>query len=235
MTGQQECARDGDMAPPRAWSILRPMPPRTRHPQPSRHPLPRRRACHRLLGAALLSAALPGLLSCAGGAPTGYTLPLARLHELLARRFPVTRGLAGLADLTLQSPRLSLLPAANRVAAALELVLTERLGGRRYTGAIDLDSALRLDLQAGAVRLSGVRVHRLAIDQLPPAAQALLARHAPAVVEPLLDELPLYTLPPERLALLRQLGGGAAPVLRVLPDGLRIDAAPARGAPGGSV
>ena len=101
MTGQQECARDGDMAPPRAWSILRPMPPRTRHPQPSRHPLPRRRACHRLLGAALLSAALPGLLSCAGGAPTGYTLPLARLHELLARRFPVTRSLAGLADLTL--------------------------------------------------------------------------------------------------------------------------------------
>ena len=86
MTGQQECARDGDMAPPRAWSILRPMP----H---TRHPPPRRRACHRLLGAALLSAALPGLLSCAGGAPTGYTLPLARLHELLARRFPVTRSL----------------------------------------------------------------------------------------------------------------------------------------------
>ncbi|HNR84458.1 MAG: hypothetical protein IT498_05110 [Rubrivivax sp.] len=186
----------------------------------------RRRACQRLLGAALLSPLLPALLACAGGASGGWLLPVARLDELLARRFPVTRSLAGLADLTLHSPRLSLLPAANRVATALDLVLTERLGGRRYTGAIELDSALQLDLQQGAVRLSAVRVQRLGLDQLPPAAQTLLARHAPPVVEQLLEGLVIYRLPPERLATLRAAGRGAPPQLRVQPDGLRLELAP---------
>ena len=124
------------------------------------------------------------------------------------------------------SPRLSLLPAANRVATALDLVLTERLGGRRYTGAIELDSALQLDLQQGAVRLSAVRVQRLGLDQLPPAAQTLLARHAPPVVAQLLEGLVIYRLPPERLATLRAAGRGAPPQLRVQPDGLRLELAP---------
>ena len=72
----------------------------------------------RLLG--LLAAALitlfPGLSACAagsGGMP-GYTVSQQRLNELLARQFPVTRNLlGGLADLTLSSPRLGLLPASN--------------------------------------------------------------------------------------------------------------------------
>ena len=63
-------------------------------------------------------------------------------------------------------------------------------------------------------------------DQLPPAAQTLLARHAPPVVEQLLEGLVIYRLPPERLATLRAAGRGAPPQLRVQPDGLRLELAP---------
>ena len=192
-----------------------------------------RRRVQRLLGGALvavgLPALMPGLTACAatpGAGARGMTLSEARLNELLTRQFPYTRSLSGLAELSLVSPRLSLLPASNRLATAFDLVLTERLAGGRYTGAIELDSALQLDLQQGAVRLSAVRVQRLGLDQLPPAAQTLLARHAPPVVEQLLQGLVIYRLPPERLATLRAAGRGAPPQLRVQPDGLRLELAP---------
>ena len=187
----------------------------------------RRRACQRLLGAALLSPLLPALLACAGGASGGWLLPVARLDELLARRFPVTRSLAGLADLTLHSPRLSLLPAANRVATALDLVLTERLAGGRYTGALDLDYGLRFDAGEGVLRMADVRVNRLALDQLPRAQQQLVSKYAPRLAEQLLADLVIYRLPGEQLALARNLGL-AVGALPVLPEGLRIELTPPR-------
>ncbi|MDO5692481.1 MAG: hypothetical protein Q4G70_08360 [Pseudomonadota bacterium] len=183
----------------------------------------------RLLGALALSGLLPaGLTACASGGgtnPAGYTVSRLRLNELLATRFPVTRSFAGLAELTLQSPRLNLLPASNRVATALDLALSERIGNTRYTGGMDLDCGLRLDLREGAVRMSDVRVNRLMIDQLPRAQQLLLSQYAPAVAERLLSDMVLYHLPAEHLALARNLGLGTA-ALRVLPEGLRIEMVP---------
>ncbi|QTD45289.1 DUF1439 domain-containing protein [Ottowia testudinis] len=190
--------------------------------------LPHRRHCHRLLGAAALTVLFPGLSACAaggGGAP-GYTVSQQRLNELLARQFPVTRNLwGGLADLTLSSPRLGLLPASNRIATMFDLGLTERIAGTRYSGGMDLDYGVRLDLQEGAVRMTDVRVNRLTIDQLPRAQQQLVSQYAPDIAGRLLSDMVLYRLPSEQLALARNLGWGAA-ALRVLPDGLRIDMAP---------
>ena len=192
-------------------------------------PMLNRRHCHRLLGAAALITLFPGLSACAagrGGMP-GYTVSQQRLNELLARQFPVTRNLlGGLADLTLSSPRLGLLPASNRVSTMFDLGLTERLAGSRYSGGMDLDYGLRLDLQEGAVRMADVRVNRLTIDQLPRAQQQLVSQYAPDIAGRLLSDMVLYRLPAEQLALARNMGWGAA-ALRVLPDGLRIDMGPA--------
>lgn len=188
-----------------------------------------RRHCHRLLGAAALGGLLPALGACAagsgGGAP-GYTVSRQRLNEWLARSFPVTRGLlGGLAELTLASPRLNLLPASNRIATALDLVLVERLSGTRHTGGLDLDCGLRLDLPEGVVRMADVQVNRLSIDRLPPAQQALVSQVAPGIAEQLLQNLVLYRVPAEQLALARNLGWTHT-ALRVLPDGLRIEPGP---------
>ena len=192
-------------------------------------PMLNRRHCHRLLGAAALITLFPGLSACAAGSSgmPGYTVSQQRLNELLARQFPVTRNLlGGLADLTLSSPRLGLLPASNRISTMFDLGLTERLAGSRYSGGMDLDYGLRLDLQEGAVRMADVRVNRLTIDQLPRAQQQLVSQYAPDIAGRLLSDMVLYRLPAEQLALARNMGWGAA-ALRVLPDGLRIDMGPA--------
>ncbi len=192
-------------------------------------PLHSRRHCHQILGAAALTAILPSLSACAAGSGTapGYTLSQQRLNELVARSFPATRSMAGgLADLTLSSPRLGLLPASNRIATAFDLALAERIAGTRYSGGIDLDYGLRFDMQEGAVRMADVRVNRLAIDQLPRAQQQLVSRYAPGIAEQLLQNMVLYRLPGEQMALARNLGWTGVG-LRVLPDGLRIDMGPA--------
>ena len=186
-------------------------------------PLSRRR-CARLGGAALLSALLPALSACASGGPgpLGHTVSQQRLNQLLAAAFPVTRSFAGLAELTLQSPRLGLLPASNRVSTAFDLVLSERIAGTRYTGGMDLDSGLRFDLAEGTVRMADVKVNRLTVDQLPPAQQRLVSQYAPGIAEQLLQNMVLYRLPAEQMALARNLGWTGA-ALRVLPGGLLIE------------
>ena len=186
-----------------------------------------RRRCHTLAIGAALTTLLPGLTACATGNSglPGYTVSQQQLNQLLARQFPVTRNFAGLADLTLQSPRLGLLPASNRIATAFDLVLAERIAGSRFTGGMDLDYGVRFDMQEGAVRMADVKVNRLTLDQLPRAQQQLVSQYAPDIAGRLLSDMVLYRLPAEQMALARNLGWGAA-ALRVLPQGLRIDMGP---------
>ncbi|MFT3778559.1 MAG: hypothetical protein QM772_09875 [Ottowia sp.] len=185
-----------------------------------------RRRCHRLAGASLLGALLPALGACAaGGGVRTQLLSAQRLNQLLASQFPYTRSFGGLAELSLLSPRLSLLPASNRLATAFDLALVERLAGGRYTGGLDLDYGLRFDAPQGAIRMADARVNRLAIDQLPRAQQQLVSQYAPRLAEHLLADLVIYRFPAEQLDLARNLGLGVG-ALRVLPEGLQVELAP---------
>ncbi len=177
-----------------------------------------------------LAALLPPLTACAAGARAAsslrtITLSQEKLNELLAKRFPYTRSFSGLADLSLQSPRLRLLPQDNRLGTALDLVVAERLTGSRYTGGLDLDYGLRFDDQEGAIRMTDVKVNRVAVDQVPPAQRQLISQYAPRAAETLLSNMVLYRIPDEYLSMARNLGWVAS-TLRVLPEGLRIELGP---------
>lgn len=185
-----------------------------------------RRHWHALGAGGLLAALMPSLAACAGsGAPRSQLLSRQRLNELLARQFPYTREFSGLAELTLTSPRLSLMPASNRLATALDLAFTERITGQRYNGALDLDYGLRFDAREGAIRMADARVNRLDIDRLPREQQRLVSLIAPRLLEQLLAHLVIYRFAPEQLALARNLGLGVG-ALRVLPEGLQIELLP---------
>lgn len=186
-----------------------------------------RRRCHLLAAGSLLSALLPALSACAagGGGGRSYLLSAQRLNELLARQTPYTRSFSGLAELTLTAPRVSLLPASNRLATGFDLALAERITGARYTGGMDLDYGLRFDAAQGAIRMTDARVNRLAIDQLPRHQQQLVSQFAPRLLEHLLADLVIYRFPAEQLALARNLGLGVG-ALRVLPEGLQIEMQP---------
>ena len=189
---------------------------------------PARRRCHALAAGGLIAALLPSLQACAAGSGGGVRTQLLtqqRLNEMVARQFPYTRSFSGLVDLSLQSPRLSLLPASNRLATAFDLVLTERIGRRRFTGGLDLDYGLRFDAQAGAIRMADARVNRLSVDQLPRAQQQLVAQYAPRIAEQLLADLVIYRFPPEQLELARNLGLRVG-TLQVTREGLSVEMLP---------
>ena len=188
-----------------------------------------RQAALRLLTGAGLAALLPlGACAAGGNAANGMrsiTLSQAKLNELLAKRFPYTRNFSGLADLSLQSPRLRLLPQTNRLGTAVDMVVSERLTGSRYTGGLDLDYGLRFDEQEGAIRMADVKVNRIDVDQVPPAQRELLSRYGPRAAETLLSNVVLYRIPDEYLSMARNLGW-AVNALRVQPEGLRIEVGP---------
>jgi len=181
--------------------------------------------------------AVLGGLSCAGlalavagcgsiGSQLGSeTLSVRQLDQLMGQVFPYTRGFAGLVDLSLQNPRLQLLPQANRLGTVLDLVAAERITGRRFSGSIDLDYGLRYDADQGAIRLADVRVKRLDVEQLAAPQRALVNQYAPRLVELLLSDAVLYRLSEQRLKLANQLGVGVTS-LRVRDDGLHIEMGP---------
>ena len=177
-------------------------------------PLARRRLTLASLGAALTGA----LAGCAGlGGPQVITLGQADLDRLLARKFPMTRRVLELLDVTLSAPRLQLLPERNRIAVALALSSQERLSGRAGQARLDFDSALRYEPGDATLRLTQVRVQQLSLDGGSPPGPAATAPAAPnmpgrlarlgqSLVETALEDLTLYSVPAERLADLRRLG-----------------------------
>lgn len=168
-----------------------------------------------------------GLAGCAqlGALPTGFKLSAQQLNQWLSQLFPYTERIAGLLDLSLQSPELRLLPESNRLGTDLQLALGERITGQKLSGSLGLDSGLRFDPEAMAIRLQDVRVQRLDLEQLPTAQRKLVNQYAPRVAELLLDGAPVYRFPVERQDLMRRLGL-AVNQLRVQPDGLHVDLLP---------
>ena len=158
------------------------------------------------------------LSACAGlGGPQVITLGQTDLDRLLARKFPMTRRVLDLLDVTLSAPRLQLLPERNRIAVALALASQERVTGQAGLAQLQFDSALRYEPRDATLRLTQVRVQQLSLEigvplaaGTPPAAgpgaSGWLARMGQSLVQGALDDLALYSVPAERLADLRRLG-----------------------------
>lgn len=147
--------------------------------------------------------ALPALLlaGCAGlGGPRTITLSEADIARRLEREFPMERRMLEVFDVRVESPRVTLLPERNRLAADLGLVAAERLLGRRYGGRLSVEGALRYDAAMQAVRLADVRVDSLRFDGIAGApVPPVVERVGALLAEQLLDGLPIYRFRPEDL------------------------------------
>lgn len=143
--------------------------------------------------------------------PDTVTLSEAELARLLARSFPLDRRLLEVLDVRMDAPRLTLLPARNRVGVLAAVQGRDRLFGGAWTAQLDFDSQLRFDAADQSLRLADVRVHGLRLDGNDRAdggvagQEALMRRVGPLLAERLLDGLVIYRLSPERAqALARQ-------------------------------
>jgi hypothetical protein len=161
----------------------------------------------------------------AGGfaAPGSKTFTVApeQLQQAIGKRFPYQQKLADVLDLKILSPRLALLPATNRLGTELDLNLLERIGGRTYTGTMALDYGLRFEASDKSVRMTGVRVSSVKLNNVPEPFNDAISRHMPRLAEQLLTDYPLHTFSEQDLSLVSGLGFEPGEI-RVTPQGLRV-------------
>ena len=188
------------------------------------NPHPTRR---RLLVRGAASAALLGLVGCASLLnPSTVTLTLADLERLVERNFPIDRALLEIFDVTVNAPRLSLLPERNRLAAVVNVRVRNRLMLSSWQGQLSFDAALRWNPSDQTLRLAQVRVQDLALDNPAAANRSTVERLGAALAERVLEDSTLYRLTADRAARLQK--EGLAPgTVTVTSRGVEISFVPA--------
>ena len=139
-------------------------------------------------------------------AQPSYTVSFQQLQEAVAQRFPMRYPVGGLLDLTLQAPRLRLLPEQNRLGTEMVVEAAGPALPRSSTGTFDVDFALRYEGSDQSIRAHQLRVNTLRLSGLAPGPSALLQAYGPAMAEQTLKEVVLHRLKPQDLALADGLG-----------------------------
>ena len=171
------------------------------------------------------------LLACTGApvlasmAPRSVTVSAERLQQAIAQRFPIKQRLAEVLELEVLPPRLSLLPASNRLATDIDLNVADRLLGGRYSGSITLDFGLRFEPSDNTIRMTGARVNRVSLAGVPEPYQTAITRNAPRLAERLLDNRVLHQFSDKDLSLVNGLGLEPGEI-SVTPQGLSVTLVP---------
>lgn len=166
-------------------------------------------------GAALL------LAGRAAWAQPSYTVPLAQLQEMVATKFPRSVPVQGLFDLTLQPPRLRLLPEVNRLGAVMAVDAAGAALRHSHAGTFDVEFALRYEASDRTLRAHQIRLGRLDFPTLKPAVAQLLNVYAPVLAEQSLREVTLHQLRPQDTAMFDGLGLQPGPIT-VTAKGLTV-------------
>ena len=154
-------------------------------------------------------------------AQPSYKVSATQLQEAVAKRFPRRYPVGGLLDLDVQAPRLGFLPDKGRLRAEMAVLAAGPALRRSYSGAFDVDFALRYEASDLSIRAHQLRVNVLQFDGLPPQPSALIAIYGPALAEQALQDAVLHQLRPQDLALPD--GMGLEPgSISVTADGLVI-------------
>ena len=174
---------------------------------------------------ALLLMALTGCGVMQPG-PRQIDISEAQLLSRIASQFPVKQRQLALFDVTLEQPRLRLLPEENRVATEMTYAVGVALTGvAPVKGQLELSYSLRYEPSDNTVRLNQVRVERLGVEGLSAAQAAQVKRIGGLMADDLLKEAVVHRVKPEDLQSLS--GRGYKPgVLKVVPGGLRLQLDP---------
>jgi hypothetical protein len=138
--------------------------------------------------------------------PAGYTVSLDQIDQALTQRFPLRLAAGGLLQLTLEQPRLRPLPAMNRMAASMVLVVAGPALASSAAGQFDLDFGLRYERGDRTLRAHDLRVRSLRVAGLPPAYPGLLEGVSQALADRSLGEVVLHRLRTQDLALAEVMG-----------------------------
>jgi SAM-dependent methyltransferase len=156
-----------------------------------------------------------------------HKISAAQLQLAVSQRFPLRYPLGGLAEVTVATPKLRLLPQQNRLAA---LVAVEAAGPalrRSQTGTLDLAFALRYERTDQTIRAHQLQLLAVRWPGASAPTAELLEGSLPAVAQQALGEVVLHKLRPQDLALADTMGL-EPDTLTVTPEGVTVHFAPKR-------
>lgn len=146
------------------------------------------------------------LAAASAHAQPSYTVTSAQLQQAVAGKFPMRYPVGGLLELTLQPPRLRLLPEQNRLGTVMVVDAAGPALSRSGSGNFDVDFALRYEASDQSIRAHQLKVNTLSLSGLPPGPAALLQAYGPSLAQQSLLEVVLHKLQPKDLMLADGLG-----------------------------
>lgn len=172
----------------------------------------------------LLTSALAAtfLAACSGPPlPTEISITTAQIQAAVGSKFPKNFPVAGLLQLQLQSPQLTMLPDSNQLRAVLPVQLSGRSLKQVFTGQLDVRFGLVYVPQDRTLRAQRVEVTSLSIDGAPEALSDMLVTYGPSLGEHLLENLVLHQLEDKDLSVATSVGlqPGA---IRITEQGLTV-------------
>ncbi len=173
----------------------------------------------------VLATALAGCAGLGSG-PRTVEVSEARLLALMSRSFPRSQRYLDLFDVTLNAPRVRLIPAQNRIGTELAYSLgSSVLSERQMKGTLGLSYGLRFEPSDATVRLAGVKVERFDLDGLPRAYASRAGQLGALLAQNLFQDLVVHRLDAAEVRRLE--GRGLRPgALSVVPGGLRLQLDP---------
>jgi len=161
-------------------------------------------ALKRVLSVLILALAFAALQSAQ--AQPSYTVSPEQLQQVVAQRFPRQYAVSGLLNIAVQAPQLRLLPAQNRISAEMAVQANGPALQRSQPGTFDVDFALRYEASDHTLRAYQLKFQNLRFANLQPQVSVWLNAYGPALATQSLQEVVVYQLSPQDLAMADKLG-----------------------------
>jgi predicted small secreted protein len=140
------------------------------------------------------------LASCATMlGPRDVEIPLAKLQESIAGRFPFNNRFLELLDIRVTNPRVALQPDSNRILTSMDASIAPPFMNRSWSGNLAVSGQLRFDPARNALVLGEPRVETFNVNGLDPLYANQITRVGSLLAEELLKDIPLYTFRPDEL------------------------------------
>lgn len=131
--------------------------------------------------------------------PHDVEIPLAKLQQSIAEKFPFNNRYLQLLDVRVTNPQVTLQPDTNRILTSMDASIAPPFLNRSLNGNMAVSGQLRVDPSRNALVLAEPRVETFHVSGLDPLYANQIMRVGGFLVEELLKDMPLYTFRPEDL------------------------------------
>jgi hypothetical protein len=128
------------------------------------------------------------------------------LQSKLARKFPMTKRVLNMFDVTAAPPKVDMIADTNRVSAAFDLAAKDTTFGRDYVGTVAVSFGLRYEPKDLTLRILQLNVDHIRIEGMPSGFQQMLLDLGNKLAREQLQDFPIHQFKPEDLSRANSMG-----------------------------